>query len=109
MEIPIVTGRGKSRRSFLRGQNRRIKGYKADELDTSMDKTDIPAVKGYITNKEDESLYQSQWTVKWEENKAEWRGTDFHYFQWLVLPIIVIDVVFRHKHVEPPKPGEELS
>ena len=23
--------------------------------------------------------------------------------------IIIVDKVFRHKHVEPPKPGEELS
>jgi ferredoxin-2, mitochondrial len=26
-----------------------------------------------------------------------------------LLLVIVIDVVFRHKHVEPPKPGEGLS
>lgn len=85
-----------------------LKGYKADELDTSVYKTDIPTIKGCTTNKADESLYQSQWTVKWEENRSRWRGTKLYHFKWFVLLIIVVDVVFRHKHVEPPKPGEEL-
>ena len=61
MEIPILTG-GIGRKRVV--DRSRDPGYKADEFDTAVYKTDTPVVKGCSTDQEDQLLHTKQWIVE---------------------------------------------